>query len=171
MKHANYNQTNLFDLTQVLANPNEKFKVSFEFMPQQSLVGNNPYKFVGAGQFSGYFWLDDQLHLQGTVIVPTQFVCSRCGAKFEQNLFVEVNEVLTDNNADDEHFSYTGNKIDLDDLVAQIIASNIPSQALCKEDCLGVCQYCGVNLNEQKCNCDKKLRGNNPFASLMDKFN
>lgn len=170
MKHAENNKSGMFDLTQVLANAPNKASFAYEFVPQGSWIGNNPYKFLGNGQFRGKIWFEEKLQMEGTIIIPMQFVCSRCGAKFEQNLFIPVNEIILEND-DGEHFSSCGNKLDLSFMVAQIVAINIPTLALCNENCLGVCPHCGTNLNEQSCNCNKKLRGNNPFASLMDKFN
>lgn len=170
MEHALNCETEMLDITQVLAKPNEKFTFAFEFEPQAEWIGNNPYKFCGDGQFVGKIWFADKVLLEGSIIIPTNFVCSRCGAGFEENLFVPVHEELSEFE-DDEHFSLDGNKVNLFKIVEQVVATNIPSQALCNENCLGVCPVCGTNLNEGKCNCDRKLRGNNPFASLMDKFN
>lgn len=170
MKHALNYETRMFDLTHVLNKPNTKFEFTFEFDPVYEWMGNNPYEFCGSGQFIGSVWLDGKVHIEGNIIIPTKFVCSRCGSGFEQNLFIPVNEVLSETQ-DEEHFSLIGNKVNLFNIVAQVVATNIPSQALCNENCLGVCAVCGTNLNEQKCDCEKKLRGNNPFASLMDKFN
>ena len=31
----------------------------------------------------------------------------------------------------------------------------IPMKKLCKDDCKGLCQRCGKNLNEGECNCQK----------------
>lgn len=170
MKHAENNNTGMFDLTQVFVKSPCKENFAYEFLPNDSWIGNNPYKFLGKGQFTGKIWFEDKLQMEGAIIIPMQFICSRCCANFEQNLFIPVNEIILEED-DGEHFSSRGNKIDLNYMVAQIVATNIPTQALCNENCLGVCPHCGVNLNEQNCDCDKKLRGNNPFASLMDKFN
>ena len=34
---------------------------------------------------------------------------------------------------------------------------NWPMKVLCKEDCKGVCQFCGANLNEGQCSCKKPV--------------
>jgi len=33
----------------------------------------------------------------------------------------------------------------------------MPYIPLCKESCLGLCVTCGVNLNEETCNCKKEI--------------
>ena len=48
---------------------------------------------------------------------------------------------------------YDGEKIDLTDLVREQILLDLPTQILCREDCKGLCQKCGANLNEVNCNC------------------
>jgi uncharacterized protein len=47
-------------------------------------------------------------------------------------------------------------KLDLLAPVEEEIMLEMPSRTLCKDDCLGLCQKCGKNLNEGDCNCDKK---------------
>ena len=43
--------------------------------------------------------------------------------------------------------------IDLEDDLRQEILLNLPLRLLCKEDCRGLCLKCGVNLNNEKCEC------------------
>jgi uncharacterized protein len=44
-------------------------------------------------------------------------------------------------------------RIDVDHLVKENILLNLPVQPLCREDCRGLCQRCGANLNEGSCSC------------------
>ena len=48
-------------------------------------------------------------------------------------------------------------RFNLDELVTEDILLGLPTRHLCKEDCKGVCQYCGKNLNEDSCNCSAPL--------------
>ena len=62
------------------------------------------------------------------------------------------------------------------------ICLELPLKHLCKEDCLGLCPVCGINLNEKKCKCNATIEesglsdnsvGNkkdNPFAVLENLF-
>ena len=47
-------------------------------------------------------------------------------------------------------------KFDMLPVVEEEIMLEMPSRTLCKEDCRGLCQKCGKNLNEGDCDCDKK---------------
>ena len=45
--------------------------------------------------------------------------------------------------------------LDIDDLLLQQIEVEFPTKILCKEDCKGLCQRCGINLNHEGCECGK----------------
>lgn len=55
--------------------------------------------------------------------------------------------------------------IDLEETVKEQILLNMPSKVLCKDDCLGLCPECGINLNKESCNC-KDNQINPKFAAL-----
>lgn len=62
--------------------------------------------------------------------------------------------------------------IDLAPLLKSALMVDAPEMPLCKEDCKGLCQQCGANLNEGDCGCgaDEALgefaREANPFSAL-----
>ncbi len=43
--------------------------------------------------------------------------------------------------------------IDLGPLVRELSLLSVPTKVLCREDCQGLCQECGANLNEGDCGC------------------
>ena len=47
-------------------------------------------------------------------------------------------------------------KLDLDELVYSEVVVSVPMKHLCKEDCKGICEKCGKNLNEGECGCPKR---------------
>lgn len=46
--------------------------------------------------------------------------------------------------------------LDLEPLLSEAIALELPFTALCKEDCKGLCPVCGANLNEMDCGHQQK---------------
>jgi uncharacterized metal-binding protein YceD (DUF177 family) len=48
---------------------------------------------------------------------------------------------------------YTGNHIDLSIGIREAIMLSLPIVPLCRDDCLGLCPVCGVNMNKKKCQC------------------
>lgn len=59
------------------------------------------------------------------------------------------------NDADEEVFD--GKVIDLEPLVREQVLLALPMNALCREDCRGLCSQCGQNLNEKQCACESKF--------------
>ena len=48
---------------------------------------------------------------------------------------------------------FGGEELDLNELVREQILLSLPEQTLCREDCEGLCQNCGADLNEGDCGC------------------
>lgn len=57
--------------------------------------------------------------------------------------------------ADEQLFD--GKTIDLDPIVREQVLLALPMNAVCREDCAGLCTVCGQNLNEKKCGCETKV--------------
>ena len=49
-----------------------------------------------------------------------------------------------------------GLRLNLDELVHADVVLEFPSKFLCKDDCKGICQKCGINLNHEQCCCTDK---------------
>lgn len=85
-------------------------------------------------------------------------VCDRCAEEFEKKYSLELNKIIVQKmeNDDDDFDNYVvvdNNQINLDDLVYQEIQLFLPQKMLCKDDCKGICQKCGKNLNYEQCDC------------------
>jgi uncharacterized protein len=51
--------------------------------------------------------------------------------------------------------AYEGDAVDLDEVVREQLLLALPSRHLCREDCQGLCQKCGANLNDGHCSCEQ----------------
>ncbi len=87
-------------------------------------------------------------------------ICSRCLELYDGSFSIisEGNIVYKKNNGDFEENSLVikNQSVNLDEFLYQEIASSIPMKFLCREDCKGLCEKCGVNLNDKNCECDKQ---------------
>ena len=102
------------------------------------------------------------LNIGGTLEISAQIngsyraECSRCGnpvnEDFSAELFESVDNDFSD--IDEECICIAGNVMDISGSIEACIFGNIPLQFLCSEDCKGLCPVCGINLNENECNCD-----------------
>ena len=79
------------------------------------------------------------------VQTPIRFVCDRCGAEFTQNLnakaeatYSEISDYETPSEVEME-YKIASNQINLTPLVRDAIIEGMPSQALCKKSCKGLC--------------------------------
>jgi uncharacterized protein len=51
---------------------------------------------------------------------------------------------------------FDGEAIDIDDLVREQVILALPSRALCREDCKGLCPVCGIDKNLKGCECESQ---------------
>ena len=49
-----------------------------------------------------------------------------------------------------------GYNLNVDELVYDEILLNLPMKVLCKPNCKGICNRCGMNLNYGECGCDRE---------------
>lgn len=91
--------------------------------------------------------------------------CGRCLREFTMPLPLHIEEeyvptfdIITGvplaSPEDPESFTIDEHHIiDLDEAIRQYALLAIPIKPLCREDCAGLCQSCGRNLNEGSCEC------------------
>ena len=80
-------------------------------------------------------------HLGGTLIYP----CSRCLDPVETQAEYDFEDIVE---------SGAETEFDLLPFIEDCLFINEPSKILCREDCRGLCQHCGANLNYETCSCD-----------------
>jgi len=110
----------------------------------------------------------EQVRLRGTIRTEVEILCDRCAAPERAPLAVEFDtsfipqEVEAGKGENVELLpedlglsAYEGDAVDLDELVREQILLALPSRHLCREDCKGLCQKCGANLNEEHCSCEQ----------------
>jgi uncharacterized protein len=60
---------------------------------------------------------------------------------------------------------FSGDGIELADVVTEQVILSVPMKVVCQTDCRGLCPVCGANLNFVKCAC-RPAKENSPFSSL-----
>lgn len=112
--------------------------------------------------------------VNGKMDADVNFVCSRCLTPFKQHVHVPFSESFTSDESlfvDEESDIQLldGDEIELDSLLSEDFLLALPAFPLCAKDCKGLCPTCGVNRNEQPCNC-KNERIDPRLAGLADFF-
>ena len=120
--------------------PDSKLHVSGRL----SVAGNGRYYF--SGRFEGRMTLD----------------CRRCLIPVVVTVAEEVTAVFFDtlgagpdglNDPDVYALPEGGKKVDLGPAIREEWLLNVPSFALCRDDCRGICPTCGADLNVGTCSC------------------
>jgi uncharacterized protein len=117
----------------------------------------------------GNFSLDEGLlELNVDVDSVLDLSCSRCLEIFSYPIHISVNERFTNNlsDEDDDSIFVDSDTIDITEIIANNIISALPIKRLCSENCKGLCQQCGTNLNKKQCSCD-----NNEIDIRLAKLN
>ena len=57
-------------------------------------------------------------------------------------------------NIENDAFIYESDLLDITEPVRESLLLAVPLQALCREDCRGLCPVCGADRNEGDCGCD-----------------
>ena len=127
--------------------------------------------------FSGTYMLaDETVIVRGNARAVIESPCARCLTATETSVEAEVEEAFIrdkgeEREADDDQYMYSGHVLELDEAVRTALLLEMPSRVLCKEDCRGLCDQCGANLNINECSCQKDLTHRNPFSALASLLN
>ena len=133
--------------------------------------------YVRPVSFSGTYMLaDETVIVRGIARAVIESPCARCLAATETSVEAEVEEAFIrdkgeEREADDDQYMYSGHVLELDEAVRTALLLELPSRILCKEDCLGLCDQCGADLNINTCSCQKDLTRRNPFSALASLLN
>jgi len=123
---------------------------------------------------------DRSILVKGTLDTGVELTCSRCLSPFNYSLTINIEEEYyptadVDTGAavpvPDEPGCFTideNHVLDLTEAVRQYALLAIPMKPLCREDCAGLCSYCGHNLNRGPCGCSP--RGADPRWSELSKL-
>jgi uncharacterized protein len=84
------------------------------------------------------------LRLEGTLTTAVRRICGKCLKEMAEKLSFDVDWI----------FDLSG-KEEIDPLenIREILIVEHPLVHLCKENCKGLCPYCGGDRNEVACNC------------------
>jgi len=99
------------------------------------------------------------LRARGRVEAPWHGICRRCSAPVLGISTVEVNERFVDERGpgDDDAYLVEHNFVDLAPLAHDAILLDLPLAPLCRDDCKGLCVYCGIDRNEATCDCQAPI--------------
>lgn len=121
------------------------------------------------------------LVVQARVVTLAEYECSRCLETFSEELAGELavlyekkaesrtaEKTPVDESDDVDNLSLDAKEIDLTKRVEEALYVAVPMRPLCREDCLGLCPHCGIDLNKQRCAC--KSEATDPRWQVLKKI-
>lgn len=97
---------------------------------------------------------------RGEIAAIPAFVCARCLEPFEIEVTAVFDAVIrmgrNDYRLEDEEdtpVDFGNDWISFAPSIRESLILAIPMKPLCRDDCQGLCQQCGINLNESYCDC------------------
>ncbi|MCA9969082.1 MAG: DUF177 domain-containing protein [Anaerolineales bacterium] len=99
------------------------------------------------------------IYVSGTLHTNVPADCVRCLEPFQQPVTIQLDDLFyyPPSLAPEGEFVVGDNGfIDLAPLVRELSFLALPMQPLCREDCQGLCQECGANLNLGDCGCEEE---------------
>jgi len=104
--------------------------------------------------------INDSLTFTGKLEYVITVECARCLKEFDKKIETKFSADLVeeeDLESDDLQMVITDGTIKLDEAIKQLIYLSMPMKSLCRDDCKGICPNCGVNLNEETCQCESSI--------------
>jgi len=87
-------------------------------------------------------------------------VCARCLKEFEYPVHQRISAYLTEGedgcDASDSYF-LQGDNIDADEVIVSEFILALDQRHLCREECAGLCEKCGFDLNDGPCSCKAEI--------------
>lgn len=103
-----------------------------------------------------------KLLVEGKASLALEIPCSRCLEPVRCPFELDIGEELDMSKTEEERAAdlneqpyVSGYNLDVDQLLSNELLLNLPMKVLCREDCKGICNRCGANLNRETCSCDR----------------
>ena len=105
--------------------------------------------------------------LNGKINTLISHQCDRCLNTFLDNHNIPFNFWLTSDNSLTEtnernviHFGPNQEYIELKEIISELIFVDIPFKSVCMDECKGLCDQSGTDLNKETCECNKHNKEN-----------
>ena len=96
--------------------------------------------------------------------------CARCVKDFDNPVHLKIEATLSDGEQDEDDpdkFFLQGDIVDVDEIITTDFVLNMDQRIFCREDCQGLCEKCGADLNEGPCACKLEI---DPRLAVLGQF-
>ncbi len=168
------------DITSIIKDNGGTINIQMEEALEDLRTSLGTVSFTSPVNFSGRITNNNgMLKLKGLAKVSYSTVCDRCVQNIERELIIDIDEgIIEKKNTDeeiaeifeDDRFTFSGNSLDLDRILADCILTSIPMTQVCREDCSGLCPVCGAEISGEGCNCKDNGSSDSRFEILKGFF-
>ncbi|MBZ2173908.1 DUF177 domain-containing protein [Schnuerera sp. xch1] len=120
-------------------------------------INGREIKFIEPIKYDGKIYkVDDNKIVHVNITYVYEEICGRCLEPFVNRESTVLSGKLvrkSNDEDDDEVVYYSDEKLDLTEDIISMIILSLPMKPLCDEECKGICPKCGVNRNEEDCDC------------------
>ncbi len=150
------------ELSDILSVTNKELDIPASIEMNRFVSKTDDYEIISKSPFTVHLKNTGKkkLSISFETVVSLNIPCSRCLADVRNDIHIEVNKIIDMNESDheeidlDEQSFIEGKELNLEMLIYKEILVNLPMKVLCSENCKGICNRCGANLNLQSCDCD-----------------
>ena len=104
------------------------------------------------------------MRMRLTLVADYQAECARCLTPISGQFTLDLEKTVAprkllsglDEDKLDDYAIIEDGFLDVDEQVLTQLEMEFPSRFICRDDCKGLCQRCGKNLNEGPCDCSEK---------------
>lgn len=146
--------------------PEKEF--SFEAAAGEVDLGEEAARLVGALSVSGVLTKEPKVEVRGVIKGELELDCTRCLSPIRKPLEIAFDDVFVPpaemNSSEEKELTgsdfrtdvLSGERIDILEVAREQILLSLPTQVFCRDDCKGLCDRCGANLNSTECDCRKE---------------
>lgn len=146
-------------ISDIISKRERSKNIDYKFEIQQFEFEGDTIRAIEPCEVNGFISSDvDILILKAKIKTNLELICSRCLDTFIYPIDIDIEERFTTNaeSENDDVIIVMNDVLDITEIVETSIISTLPIQRVCKDDCKGLCQECGCNLNYNTCSCDKE---------------
>jgi len=137
-----------------------------ERLGREDIALDDEGRLLGDVEFTGELFRDgSKTHVKGAIRAEIELDCARCLEPVTLDLDVPFEDVFVDSSLeptndelevredDLDESLVIGGSVDMKEVIREQIILALPEMVFCGEDCRGLCDKCGTNLNLLDCKC------------------
>ncbi|MDD5017875.1 MAG: DUF177 domain-containing protein, partial [Eubacteriales bacterium] len=131
------------DIADAVKNEGEMYTATYDGTLDRIEFLGESYVFTGGVHVDAAYCFDGEgIVVTGRFSADVPVACSRCLKPFLYPVGFEFNEYYKEQ-PQDGMYSYSGESIDLDQMLSDNVVMTLTLKFLCNEDCKGLCSVCG----------------------------